>query len=393
MMSLRRLAHVCRPLAVLLLLTACGGGTDEAPAPPTNLPTPSGTLTVTGCTIDAESTACDARIQWSSANARSPRLLVAGATVSSAAGGDERASVPAGPVAITLLDGATTLAERVLSVRCAAASAWNGARCQTFARRRIERAPTPFVESGQAVTLEVVFYLPLADGRYPTLVFHHGSTGDGSDPSRFTVTYVNEHIAQFFTTRGWAVVFPQRRGRGGSDGLYDEGFTADRSGYSCQRAAALQGLGRALEDADAIDAFLAGHPVVESTTLVVGGESRGGILALAQAGRHPDRFEGALNFVGGWLGEGCVDAVAVNRPTFAGAAAFTGTTLWLYGENDSFYSLAHSGANFDAFVAAGGRGSYLSYRRAPALNGHFIAEDPSLWSGDLATWLETVGSP
>jgi len=29
-----------------------------------------------------------------------------------------------------------------------------------------------------------------------------------------------------------------------------------------------------------------------------------------------DRF----NFVGGWLGEGCGDAVAVNRSTFASAA-------------------------------------------------------------------------
>jgi hypothetical protein len=42
---------------------------------------------------------------------------------------------------------------------------------------------------------------------------------------------------------------PQRRGRGRSDGLYDEGFSADRrQGYTCDFAKSLSGAERALDD-------------------------------------------------------------------------------------------------------------------------------------------------
>jgi len=56
------------------------------------------------------------------------------------------------------------------------------------------------------------------------LLFHHGSTGKGDDPSRFISTVTSPALAKFFNDRGWMVMFPQRRGRGKSDGLYDEGF-------------------------------------------------------------------------------------------------------------------------------------------------------------------------
>jgi hypothetical protein len=76
-----------------------------------------------------------------------------------------------------------------------------------------------------------------------------------------------------------------------------------------------------------------------------------------------DRF----NFVGGWLGEGCGDAVVVNRSTFASAAVLDRPGLWLYGTNASC-SVSHSRANFDAFAAAGGRARFSctrAARRAP----------------------------
>jgi dienelactone hydrolase len=126
---------------------------------------------------------------------------------------------------------------------------------------------------------------------------------------------------------------------------------------------------------------------VDASRLVSAGTSRGGVLAVAHAGLRPGLFEGVLNFVGGWLGEGCVDATAVNRSAFARGAASGDASLWLYGENDSFYSLAHSRGSFDAFVAAGGQGTFLTYARAPGLNGHFLVNDPALWTGDLDAYL------
>jgi len=69
------------------------------------------------------------------------------------------------------------------------------------------------------------------------------------------------------------------------------------------------------------------------------GTSRDGVLAVVHAAERPDLFDGAVNFAGGWLGEGCEDSVAVNRSSFAHGGTFPGTTIWLYGDNDTFYSL------------------------------------------------------
>ena len=97
-----------------------------------------------------------------------------------------------------------------------------------------ERIPTPFIENGQPVTLEVVIFRPPGVGPFPTLVFLHGSTGQGNNPALFSYTYAPENLSRYFNDRGWMVVYPQRRGRGKSGGLYDEGFNAQRSRYSCE---------------------------------------------------------------------------------------------------------------------------------------------------------------
>src|SRR5262249_12939599 len=117
---------------------------------------------------------------------------------------------------------------------CPPASAYDGARCAVYARRTVERIPTPWVEAGRALTLEMAVYQPLGTGPYPTLIFHHGSTGNGDNPALFTITYTSETLAKTFVDQGWQVLFPQRRGRGASDGVYDEGFEPDRSRYSCR---------------------------------------------------------------------------------------------------------------------------------------------------------------
>jgi dienelactone hydrolase len=273
---------------------------------------------------------------------------------------------------------------------CDSTSVLEGGVCRPFATRLDERASTPFVENGQPVMLEVVLFKPLQEDRYPTLVFHHGSTGDGSDPSRFGLTFTSKTVAQFFVERGWMVAFPQRRGRGTSDGLYDEGFKPDRSGYSCSETPALDGAEHALDDLDAITDWLRGRADVDTTRMLVGGTSRGGILSVAHVARRPDVYLGAINFVGGWLGEGCGDYRSVNETLFRAGAGFPGPTLWLYGANDSFYSLPYSRSGFDAYSMAGGLGIFHQFVRAPGLNGHFLINDPDLWAPEMDAFLEQL---
>ena len=273
---------------------------------------------------------------------------------------------------------------------CDATSVAENGVCRPFAVMVNERMPTPYTEDGQAISLEVVLFKPLVEGRYPTIVFHHGSTGNGSDPSRFAHTFWSKPIALYFVERGWMVVFPQRRGRGKSDGLYDEGFTLDRSGYSCEEGLALAGADHALEDLDAITDWVRDRADVDTTQMLVGGTSRGGILSVAHSARRPDVYRAAINFVGGWIAEGCGDYRSINRTLFENGAAFGGQSLWLYGANDSFYSLTYSRSNFNAFSLAGGLGTLVELTRAPGLNGHFIINDLALWEPAMDTFLDQL---
>jgi dienelactone hydrolase len=254
--------------------------------------------------------------------------------------------------------------------------------------RVVERAPTPFVEDGKSVSLEVVLYRPAGNGPFPLLVFNHGSTGRGNDRSLFTRTWTADGIAQLFNERGWLVAFPQRRGRGKSGGLYDEGFEWDRSRYACAPTQSLPGVERALQDIDAAYDWLVARADVDAKRVLIGGQSRGGILAVAYAGTRPGRVSGVLNFVGGWAGEGCSSAEHINQTTFARGAAFAGPTLWLYGDKDPFYGLPHSRKNFEAFTAAGGKGEFLVREPPPGRNGHSVLLNVEAWRGDVEAYLK-----
>ena len=122
-----------------------------------------------------------------------------------------------------------------------------------------ERTMMPVTIDGEQVKIATITYRPTGAGPFPTLIFHHGSTGSGTDPSRFSRTFDPGVLAYWFVARGWAVVLPSRRGRGGSEGLYDEGFSRSRaSGYTCDSELSLRGSDRALRDVDAITEFGSG---------------------------------------------------------------------------------------------------------------------------------------
>ncbi|MCF4125266.1 alpha/beta hydrolase [Methylobacterium sp. SyP6R] len=249
------------------------------------------------------------------------------------------------------------------------------------------------VENGAPTRLEVAVFRPPGPGPFPLLVFNHGSTGLGRDPASFTRTYVAFPLADDLVRRGWMVAFPQRRGRGRSGGLYDEGFDPDRSkGYTCDAPIALAGAERALADVEAAAAALRRRDDVAPGPILIGGQSRGGALAIAFAGRHPDLVRGVLNFVGGWLGEACASAAEVNATLLRSGAAFPGPTLWLYGRHDAYFSIAHSRRSFDAFRAAGGTGEFLTFD-VPGRVGHAVGWYRDLWQEPVGRYLDGLGTP
>jgi pimeloyl-ACP methyl ester carboxylesterase len=204
---------------------------------------------------------------------------------------------------------------------------------------------------------------------------------------------VSLEIADLFVNKGWMVAFPQRRGRGKSDGLYDEGFAPDRTqGYSCDPDRSLPGADRALDDIKAAVEALQQRSDVAAGPILIGGVSRGGVLAIAYAGMHPEQVLGVLNFVGGWMGEGCSTASEINGALFQRGGKFSRPTLWLYGQHDSYYSIEHSRSNFDAFKKAGGKGEFFEFV-VPDGIGHRLVRYPNLWSGDVEKYLIAIGAP
>ena len=109
-----------------------------------------------------------------------------------------------------------------------------------------------------------------------------------------TLTYAE--TARFFVERGWAVLIPMRRGRGASDGEYLER-------YECESPALSSGLDRAIEDLDAVMAFVAQQPWVDRNRLLLGGMSRGGFLSIVYASLRPTGAKGVINFAGGWTAD------------------------------------------------------------------------------------------
>src|SRR5262245_33386172 len=81
------------------------------------------------------------------------------------------------------------------------------------AARAQEPRMVPVTVDGERVRLQMRLYVPTTAGPAPTLVFNHGSTGQGTHPEVFTRPLDFPEVARFFIARGWAVVIPARRGR------------------------------------------------------------------------------------------------------------------------------------------------------------------------------------
>ena len=261
-----------------------------------------------------------------------------------------------------------------------------------WTRGKSELLQTGLIEDGKPVRLEAVIFRPPGAGPFPLAVINHGSTGRGEDTSLYAVTWFSIDLADFLNDRGWIVAFPQRRGRGKSDGLYDEGFAENRSrGYSGDVDITLRGADRALSDIDAAISALRRRQDVDPAPALIGGVSRGGVLSIAYAGQHPGQVAGVINFVGGWLSEGFRTARTVNHQLFERGAAFGRPTIWLYGRNDTYYSIAHSRDNFAAFEQAGGQGQFLELDMPPR-HGHFVVGRPDLWSGPIDSYLNSLAA-
>jgi dienelactone hydrolase len=152
---------------------------------------------------------------------------------------------------------------------------------------------------------------------------------------------------------------------------------------------ALRDSDRALTDIDAAIAVLRRRQDVAPGPVLIGGHSRGGVLSVAYAGMHPEQTLGVINFVGGWIGDRCAVSESINQPLFVRGVRYDRPTIWLYGQGDHYYSMAHSKKNFAAFEQAGGQGKFFEFD-TPGDVGHDVIHYPDLWASPVSEYLDSV---
>ena len=236
---------------------------------------------------------------------------------------------------------------------------------------------------GKHLTIEATLYRPAGDGRHPILLFNHGSTGRGAVDA--TTTMRPSILAPFFVTRGFAVLAPMRRGRGASQGVH-----AEQEG-ACQAALLDPGFARALEDVDAAVAYVRIQPWADPDRLLVGGQSRGGILSVAYASKRPELIQAVINFAGGWTSDGCDRyGPSFNEAKFAAAGHLARMPmLWLYADNDRYYLAESIRRYHQSFTQAGGAATFHLFPAFGA-DGHRLVDRVEVWGAAVDDFLRQL---
>ena len=89
-----------------------------------------------------------------------------------------------------------------------------------WSRGTSELLQTDLRDDGNPIRLETVIFRPSGPEPFSLAVFNHGTTGRRPTPELLRETWVSLEVADFLNKRGWLVAFPQRRGRGKSDGFW-----------------------------------------------------------------------------------------------------------------------------------------------------------------------------
>jgi dienelactone hydrolase len=175
--------------------------------------------------------------------------------------------------------------------------------------------------------LEAYLYLPAGEGPFPLVVYNHGSAPAGQEGREFAASF----IAQLLLPAGYAVLVPERRGYGKSEGLpFSQDVGADRGQRFVQRQR------QEASDVNAAADYVLARPgaPLDRHRVAIIGYSFGGIvttLAASESHRYAAvvlQAPGALNWEHSeMLRRALVAAAAkIPAPTWCGCAENDATT-------------------------------------------------------------------
>jgi dienelactone hydrolase len=242
------------------------------------------------------------------------------------------------------------------------------------------------------VMMRTTVYRPVGAGPFPLAIISHGTSSNAAVRAQQDLSNYDE-LARWFVRRGYMAAVPQRPGHGRTEGKWIEDYG------SCEdpeyRRAAL-----AIADSIAatVDA-LSKRADVRARELLLIGHSAGAWGSLAFASSRPGYAKAVINFSGGlggrsygWPNRTCAPERLIETAAVFGASGHI-PTLWLYAQNDSYFSPTLSKAMAESYRRAGGR---VDYHLLPASedDGHFFVFDGHAlryWSEIIDAFLRSAG--
>ena len=201
-----------------------------------------------------------------------------------------------------------------------------------------------------------VCYPATTSGASARLVsINHGSPPSASARPTMRLGRCDQEAAQWFTKRGYAVVFALRRGYGATGGNWAESYGG------CARADYVHaGLETARDIAAVVD-HATTLPGIRPDGAVVVGQSAGGWGTIAYNSQPHPKVAAFVVMAGGRGGhEDSVPNQNCHPEQLAEAAGRFGATastpmLWIYAANDSYFAPQVADALHHAFTGAGGK--------------------------------------
>lgn len=240
--------------------------------------------------------------------------------------------------------------------------------------------------SGRQIIVRL--YLPSKGGPFPLVIVNHGSPPAAAQRAKMEVPTFDK-LTEWLVERGYAVALPLRRGYGSVGGTWNETYgNCDDPNYI------KAGLETANDIVAVIDT-LKREALINSKATIVMGQSAGGWGTIALASRNPPNVVAYVNLSGGRGGhrrgianDNCAPERLIDAVGHYGRTART-PMLWLYTENDSYFSPDLVRAMYSRFVASGGK-AMLQILPPVGNDGHrFITQTSAapMWKESLSAFL------
>jgi dienelactone hydrolase len=243
--------------------------------------------------------------------------------------------------------------------------------------------------------IALTIFKPNGDGPFPLVVINHGRGFDAAARAKL-VRARYESAARFFVRKGFAVAVPTRLGNGDNPGAGDP-----ESMPSCSNPRYPGIVDPAIKQVLSVIDHMQKLPYIDPEKLIVLGQSVGGLISIGLTASKPRGLIMAINFAGGHGGDPVgspgnpCQAYQLNQlfATYGKANQDKSAvpTLWIYTENDKFFSPKNTKSWFDSFIQNGGKGEYLL--QAPnGEDGHlFLLQANDIWQPVLDAYLHKLG--